>query len=152
MNSDPEVMRYFPNTLTPAASATLMQQFQEHYQECGYTYYAAELLQTGEIIGFIGLKYQDFESSYTPAVDIGWRLRKNFWGKGYATEGAHRCLEYAFDTLGLERVVSACPVINRRSEKVMKKIGMVKKGEFEHPNLKANPELLHCLWYESKKS
>ena len=152
MNANPEVMRHFPSTLSREESEKAMVRYQEHYRERGYTYFAADLWQTGEFIGFIGLKYQDFEAPYTPAVDIGWRLLREFWGQGYATEGARRCLHYAFDTLGLDRVVAHCPAVNKTSERVMQKIGMAKQGEFRHPILNDHPELNPCVWYEVKKA
>jgi len=151
MNADPEVMRYFPTPLTPEESRSLLRQLQDHFRVRGYTYYATELLATGEFIGFIGLKYQEFKAPHTPATDIGWRIRNEFWGQGYATEGAKRCLQYAFAVLGLNRVVSHCPVVNTASEHVMRKIGMQKQGEFEHAALREHPQLNPCLWYEIKK-
>ncbi|MEJ2584823.1 MAG: GNAT family N-acetyltransferase [Robiginitalea sp.] len=152
LNGDPEVMHYFPAPLTRPESSSLLQQLQEHFRARGYTYFATELLTTGEFIGFIGLKYQVFKAPHTPATDIGWRIRKEFWGQGYATEGAKTCLQYAFGALGLKRVVSHCPVVNTASEKVMRRIGMQKQGEFEHPALYDYPQLNPCLWYELKKA
>ena len=151
LNRDPEVMRHFPSPLTREDTKTLMDRLQRQFAEKGYTYFATELLQTGEFMGFIGLVWQEYKAPFTPATDIGWRLRKQFWGKGYATEGAKRCLEFAFNTLGLQKVVSVCPVSNHRSETVMKKIGMRKEGEFEHPGLPGNSRLNPCVWYEVKK-
>lgn len=66
-------------------------------------------METGELIGFIGLAYQTYESDFTPATDIGWRLKSSAWGKGYATEGAKRCLQYAFEDLKLEKVIQPVP-------------------------------------------
>lgn len=152
MNADPEVMRYFPEALDRQASEKLLLHLTDHFNERGYTYFATDLLATGELIGFIGLKDQDFDAPHTPAVDIGWRLRRQFWGKGYATEGARRCLAFAFETLGLQRVVSHCPAINTPSERVMHRIGMQKRGEFHHPLLSAFPELSRCVWYEAKNA
>ena len=151
MNAHPEVMRFFPNVLSHDASRKAMKGYQEHLHKRGYTYFAVEIRQTNEFTGFIGLKYQDFEAPYTPAVDIGWRLLPEYWGKGYATEGARRCLEYAFETLGIHRVVSHCPTVNRPSERVMQKIGMEKMGTFDHPLLADHPQLNPCVWYEAKK-
>ncbi len=150
LNADPVVMRHFPATLTPEESRSLLLGLQSHLSLRGYTYYATELLSTGEFIGFTGLKYQEFQGPFTPATDIGWRLRKEAWGQGYATEGARRCLEHAF-ALGLERVVSFCPVRNVASERVMQKAGMEKMGEFRHPGLKDHTHLNPCVWYEVKK-
>ena len=92
--------------------------------------------------------YQNYKSDFTPNVDIGWRLRKSFWKKGYATEGAKKCIEYGFKSLGLEKIISVCPEKNSKSKNVMKKIGMNKVGEFNHPKLKDYPELEKCVCYE----
>ena len=67
-------------------------------------------------------------------------------------KGAKRCPEFAFKTLGLEQVVSVCPASNLPSETVMKRIGMQKKGEFEHPGLPGASRLSPCVWYEVKKT
>ena len=152
LNADPEVMRYFPAPLTLGESEAFLERLREHFRTRGYTYFASDLLDTGELLGFIGLYHQEYEAPFTPATDIGWRLFPEHWGKGYATEGARRCLNHAFDTLGLDRVVSVCPRLNSPSEMVMRKIGMRRQGEFEHPALRDRPRLNPCLWYEIKKS
>jgi len=151
INSDPAVMEHFPNPLTEFETLALMERLQDHYHQYGYNYYATEVLSTGELIGFIGLANQEYISNFTPAVDIGWRLKKSAWGKGYATEGARRCLEFAFHHLHLERVISICTANNIKSENVMKKIGMTKIGEFEHPKLIEYPEYQKCLCYAIDK-
>jgi RimJ/RimL family protein N-acetyltransferase len=147
LNADPEVMEHFPKTLTTKETGMLIERFQQCYETRGYAYFATELQETGELIGFIGLLYQEYEAVFCPATDIGWRLKKSAWGNGYATEGAKRCLEYAFSELNLSRIISTCTVDNARSEHVMKKIGMSKQGAFKHPKLKAYPEYEQCVWY-----
>ena len=77
-------------------------------------------------------------------------MKKSAWGKGYASEGAKRCLEFAFGELGLEKIVSTCTIRNKKSENVMKKLGMIKKGEFKHPKLDKCPDYQKCVWYEIK--
>lgn len=151
MNADSEVMEYFPKPLSREESAEFLERLLAHYDTHGYCYFATELLETGELLGFVGLAYQTYDADFTPAVDIGWRLKKEFWGKAYATEGAKRCLKYAFEELELEQVISTCPLVNKRSERVMKKIGMIKMGEFEHPRLQENPELQPCVLYRITK-
>lgn len=148
MNADERVMEHFPATLTEEQSAASMLRMQEEYKKRGYTYFAVEERSSGLLIGFIGLFYQTFESPFNPAVDIGWRLQVDAWGKGYATEGAKRCLQYAFEHLSLDAVVACCTLSNTSSERVMQKIGMRKKGVFDHPYLKEQPT---CVWYEIKK-
>lgn len=148
INADAQVMKHFPNPLSSKETAEFLLRLQNHYDQNGYCYFATELLKSGELIGFIGLAFQEFVSSFTPATDIGWRLKKSAWGKGYATEGAKRCLEFAFDELKLDKVVSTCTLKNTQSEKVMRKIGMTKKGVFKHPKLSQHLHLEHCIWYE----
>ena len=96
----------------------------------------------------IGLAYQKYETDFTPAIDIGWRLKRDAWGKGYATEGAKKCLEYGFDKLDIERIISVCTVANTKSMNVMNKIGMTKMGEFKHPELLSHPTYEKHFWYE----
>lgn len=148
INADSNVMEYFPSTLSKQESAEFLERLQKHFTIKGYTYFATELLHNGEFIGFIGLAYQTYETDFTPATDIGWRLKKEVWGNGYATEGAKRCLEFAFCEVGLDKVVAICTVNNNNSEKVMQKIGMAKQGEFKHPKLSEYPEFEYCVCYE----
>lgn len=151
INSDEDVMEHFPKTLTIQETAAFVERLQNHFEQFGYTYFAVEVLETEELIGFIGLTYQDFEAEFTPATDIGWRLKKSAWGKGYATEGALRCLEFAFHDLKLKRIVSIRTESNSKSENVMSKIGLRKKGTFLHPKLREFPEYEKCVWYEIEK-
>ena len=152
MNADLEVMEHFLNPLSIEESSEFIDRLQRHYAKHGFNYFAVEILETEEFIGFIGLTYQEYESEFTPAVDIGWRLKRSVWGEGYATEGAKRCLQFGFEELGLESIISTCTQKNLKSEKVMEKIGMMKKGEFNHPKLKAYPEYEKCLCYSISKS
>lgn len=148
INADTEVMEHFPKPLTKKETAEFIERLRNHYKKNGYNYFATEVLASGELIGFIGLAFQDYKTEFNPATDIGWRLKKSTWGKGYATEGAKRCLEFAFEDLCLKRVISTCTIHNTKSENVMKKIGMIKKGEFDHPKLSDYPEFKKCVWYE----
>ena len=150
INADVEVMEHFPKPLTQQETENFIIRLQNHYDKHGYNYFATEVLKSGELIGFVGLAYQDYETEFNPATDIGWRLKKSAWGKGYATEGAKRCLEFGFKDLNLEKIISTCTIKNVNSERVMKKIGMTKKGEFRHPKLKDFPDFEKCVWYEMK--
>ncbi len=152
LNADEEVMEHFPNVLTAEETRDFIDRLQKHYKKYGHCYYATEVLETREFIGFIGLAHQVYETEFLPATDIGWRLKRSAWGKGYATEGAKRCLEYAFNDLKLNKVVSTCTQHNARSEHVMKKIGMEKKGTFLHPKLTDYPDYQNCIWYQIDKA
>jgi RimJ/RimL family protein N-acetyltransferase len=149
INADPEVMRFFPNTQTLQNTEDFIARMQASQASLGACYFAVELLETREFIGFIGLLEQKYPADFNPSVDIGWRLAKAFWGFGYATEGARRCLAYAREELKLSKVYATAPCINLPSIRVMQKIGMYAKGVFEHPYLLDSPKLRECVVYET---
>ncbi|NCT56545.1 MAG: GNAT family N-acetyltransferase [Legionella sp.] len=105
--------------------------------------------ETGELIGFIGLNYTDWESHFTPAVEVGWRLGSQYWGKGFASEGAKASLEYGFKQCGLKEIVSFTVPANIRSIRVMEKIGLKRdlNGDFSHPKLAADHPLSQHILY-----
>lgn len=147
INLDSQVMEFFPTRLTEEETSQFIFSCQMRFQDKGYCYFAVEIIENEEFIGFIGITDQVFESEFTPAIDIGWRLKTSAWDKGYATEGAKRCLEFAFNDMNLKSIIATCPKINRKSEKVMKKIGMKFIKEFEHPLLENDKDLKTCLLY-----
>ncbi len=148
MNVDPEVMRCFPSPLTRTESKDFIHKLIKHQKDYGHSYFAVEHLKNKEFIGFIGLAYQTYESHFTPATDIGWRLKRSAWGNGYATEGATRCLDLAFEKLKLDKILSTCTLQNAISKRVMQKIGMKKVEEFDHPRLQEYNDLVRCVRYE----
>jgi RimJ/RimL family protein N-acetyltransferase len=148
MCADPEVMRYFPKTLSLVETEALVKKFERQYELKGYTYYAVELTDTGEFLGFCGMLLQTYDSPFTPNVDIGWRLKKAAWGKGYATEAASACITLAKETLELKTIISVASHINVPSIRVMQKIGMERVGSFELPALIENTDLNPCVVYQ----
>ncbi len=122
------------------------------YFDRSHCYFAVDHLGSKQFIGFIGLCYQDYPSPFTPCVDIGWRLHRNYWGMGLATEGARKNLDYAFNILGLNQVRAVASEVNLKSIRVMEKIGMKFLGAFEHPSLKEFPLLLNCVCYETHRT
>ena len=151
INADPDVMEFFPGTKTLQETKKFIERMQQQMGARGYCYFAVDKLEDGAFIGFIGLSYQTYEADFNPCVDIGWRLRKNEWNKGFATEGAKRSLDYGLNELGLNKINCIAPKINLRSENVMKKIGMTKVKEFIHPMLLHDDRLRECVLYEATK-
>ncbi len=149
MCADPEVMRHFPKPLSVEESIALIRRLQAHFNKYGYCYFAVDVLETSEFIGFIGLANQTWESDFTPCVDIGWRLKRTAWGKGYATEGAKACLDAAFTKFRLKEVLAFATDTNLASQQVMKKIGMNEIGTVQHPNIKDDSRFKHCVVYNS---
>jgi len=140
LNADSRVLEYFPSVLTHEESNNLALRLKVTLEKNGWGLWAAVLLETDEFIGFIGLNKwtkSSLPTHFTPAVEIGWRLGFEYWGKGYATEGAIACLGYGFETLSLDEIVSFTAVQNMRSRRIMEKIGMHHdpKDDFDHPKL-----------------
>lgn len=149
LNGDEEVMEYFPSTLTQEESDALADRIQRELNEEPYGLWAVEIKGGAPFIGFVGLHRPEFEAHFTPCLEIGWRLAKEHWNKGYATEAACRVLDYAFNTLHLPELVSLTTTSNTRSQKVMKKLGMERdpKDDFEHPRVpEGSPLRPHVLY------
>lgn len=152
LNADPTVMQYFPNCLNQSESNALAEKFQALIHENGWGFWAVELKKTGEFIGFVGLHDQPTQFSFSPCVEMGWRLAKQFWHQGYATEAAHECLNFAFEQLALEHVVAFTAELNTPSQKVMQRLNMQWVTKFSHPKLEANhPLAQHCLYKISQQ-
>lgn len=149
MNADAKVMEYFPKILTRAESDLLVHRIITKMEEQGWGLWAVSVPGTADFIGYIGLAIPTFEAHFTPAVEIGWRLAYEFWGKGYATEGALAALKYGFEILQLAEIVSFATSSNKRSRSVMEKIGMQRNPEddFDHPLRPLEDRLRHHVLY-----
>lgn len=137
LNADPEVMRHFPALLTRAESDALIARFNAHFDQYGYGIWALEIPGVTALAGFVGFKHVDFDAPFGPAIEIGWRMRRDLWGQGYATEAAETVLAHGFDALGFDEIVSFTTRDNLRSRAVMERIGMMRDEtqDFEHPKL-----------------
>lgn len=151
MNADPEVRKYFPKLMTHEESDRLIERSMGQIMELGYGFWATDIWATGEFIGMVGIAPVLFESFFTPCTEIGWRLKKSAWGNGYATEAAAACLDYAFNKLNIQEIYSFTAIPNTPSENVMKKIGMQKVGEFDHPNIPDGNWLKRSVLYKKEK-
>jgi RimJ/RimL family protein N-acetyltransferase len=153
LNADPAVMEHFPNVMTRADSDAMVDRIRVGFEQHGFGLWAAEVRETGQFIGFIGLSVPAFEAPFLPGVEIGWRLAKDAWGNGYATEGARAALAYAFGPAGLEQVLSFTATTNKPSQRVMERIGMTHDpaDDFDHPRLPAgHPLQRHVLYRISR--
>ena len=157
LNADPRVMEFMPGPLDPGASDELIDRIERHFARHGFGLWAAELRQDlsqdlsqdRSFAGFIGLSVPGFVAGFMPAVEIGWRLRADCWGRGLATEGARAVVAHAFTAAGLASLVSFTAPANLRSRRVMEKIGMSHdaSGDFDHPLLPAGHPLRRHVLY-----
>jgi RimJ/RimL family protein N-acetyltransferase len=147
LNADPDVMEHFPSTLSREETAAAVGRVEEHFERHGFCFWAAEVPGRAPFIGFIGLAVPAFEASFTPCVEIGWRLARPWWGQGLVTEGARAALAYGFERLGLSEIVSFTVPGNVRSRRVMEKLGMRYSKDFSHPQIDpSHPLCRHVLY------
>lgn len=153
-NADSRVMRYFPSALSREESDALADTIQAHIEQHGWGIWAVEVRRVALFAGFIGLARPRFEAHFTPCTEIAWRLGPDFWGRGYATEGALAALEFGFEELNLHEIVSFTTVANQPSRRVMERIGMVRSpaDDFDHPLLPVDHTLGRHVLYRKSKS
>jgi RimJ/RimL family protein N-acetyltransferase len=151
MNADPEVMAYFPATLDRAQADSAFDRLSAGVGERGWGLWAVE--HDGKFLGFTGLSPVGFEAHFTPATEIGWRLRRDAWGQGFATEAARAVLAFAFDDLGIPELVSFTSVGNERSRAVMSRIGMIHDpaDDFDNPNVAVGSPLRRHVLYRLER-
>lgn len=135
LNADPVVMEHFPARLSPAESDAMLATIERGFAERGFGLWAVEIPGVAPFIGFVGLAVPRFELSFTPCVEVGWRLAAEWWGHGYAPEAAAAALRFGFEQIGLPEIVSFTTTANERSQRVMVKLGMHRDpaDDFDHP-------------------
>ena len=150
--ADKDVMHFFPKTLTEQESHDMARKVQSLIDSRGWGFWAVEIPNEAKFIGCVGLNVPKESMPFAKNVEIGWRLAKDFWGNGYATEAAKEVLRYAFVELNLNEVISFAPLGNKASQHIMMKIGMSDTGNnFNHPELDAShPQSEHVLYKINK--
>ena len=143
LNSDPAVMATIGPVMSRAESDAFMNRIEQRFCEHPFGLWCVDL--HGEAIGFTGLSFPWFRDG----VEVGWRIRSEYWGHGYAPEAAKECLRYAFQDFGLDEVISFTAETNEKSQRVMKKIGLVRDyaGDFEHPAVPVGSPLRRHVLY-----
>ncbi len=147
LNADPEVMRYFPAPLDRAASDALVDRIEARFVEQGFGLWALEVVETGAFIGFTGLNPMPDGVPGSGGLEVGWRLARDAWGRGYAGEAARAALQVALLGVRLPEVWSMTAVLNEASQAVMRRIGMIEHARFEHPAVPpGHPVRPHVLY------
>jgi RimJ/RimL family protein N-acetyltransferase len=147
MNSDPEVMRYFPALLTRSESEASLVRLRAAIDKDGWGLWAVEV--DGAFAGFAGLNAPRFDAAFTPCVEIGWRFRRAFWGRGLAYRAALQALTFGFESLRLSEIVSFTAIGNARSRRLMERLGFIRdlNGDFDHPFIPVGHEVRRHVLY-----
>ncbi len=147
LNADPEVMAHFPAPIDRAASDAMFDRMRLHAARQGFGVFAVEDRASRALVGMVGLGLPAWEAHFTPAVEIGWRLARPWWGRSLAFEAASSVLRWGLDELRLPRIVSFTVPANTRSWRLMERLGLSRVGEFDHPKLpEAHPLQQHVLY------
>jgi len=149
LNADPVVMEHFPGVLSRAESDAMVDRIEAQFDEVGYGLWAVETPDEAPFIGFVGLSVPKFQAHFMPAVEIGWRFDRTYWGRGFATEAARAALADGFGRVGLTEIVSFTAPANVRSIRVMDRLGMTHNpaDDFEHPTLPEGHRLRRHVLY-----
>jgi len=131
--SDAETMRYYPAPFDRAGVADWIQRNRTRYANDGYGLWAMILSTTGELIGDCGLVRQSVDGM--DEIEIGYHVRRDLWGHGYASEAARACRDHGFATLAVDRLISLIRPENLASRRVAKKNGMTIWKEVTRANL-----------------
>jgi RimJ/RimL family protein N-acetyltransferase len=149
LNADPRVMEHMPALLTRAESDAFAGRIARSFDEHGLGLWAVEIPGVTPFAGFVGLSIPGFDARFTPCVEIGWRLARDYWGAAYALEGARAVLADGFERLALPEIVSFTVLANQRSWRLMERLGMRRSpaDDFDHPRLpKEHPLARHILY------
>ena len=148
LNASKRVMECFPHPLSRSESDALADKIVCAFAQRGWGWWAVEVKGKHDFIGFVGINVPSADLPFQPCVEVGWRLDYPYWGYGYATEAAEAALAFGFETLALEKIVAFTALVNKRSEAVMRKLGMRRVPEtFMHPSVPEGHELReHCLY------
>ena len=147
MNADPEVREHLGELLTAEQSAASVASFQADLDRRGWGWWAVEVADTGEFIGFAGLDPVEDDMPFT-GVEAGWRLARPAWGHGYATEAARAVLDLGFTRLGLAEILAVTTAANLRSQAVMRRLGMTRDpaDDFDDPGVPEGPLRRNVLY------
>ena len=149
MSADPAVMEHLLPINTRKAADAWIDCRKAHLAEHGFSFWALEAKASGIFLGAVGLLRISYEAHFSPAIEVGWRIARPFWGQGYAPEAAAASVRFGFEALGLSEVVANTVPQNTSSRRVMEKLGMSHNAadDFDHPGIPEGHPLRHQVLY-----
>ena len=153
MSSDPDVMKHLLPFASREAIDSWIERQKAHLTQHGFCFWVLESKVSGEFVGAAGLLRVAYEAPFTPAVEVGWRVARQFWGKGYAPEAAAKAIEFGFQNHRLPEIVANTVHTNRNSRRVMEKLGMSNDSsdDFDHPMVPINNPLRRQTLYRLRR-
>lgn len=153
LHADSEVTQHLLGPLTRPQSDALVGRITEHFLREGFGFWAVEAPGVASFIGMVGIGIPSYTAPFTPCVEVGWRLARQYWGQGFATEAAQAALEFGFETIDLTEIVALTVPGNARSRAVMSKLGMTREAsdDFDHPLVPVGHDLTRHVLYRLPK-
>ena len=154
MGRDPAVMAFLGPLQTQAETDAGIARLQALAARNGHTFWAIERRSDGQFLGCCGLKIAPENiPGIAGATEIGWRLRSDAWGAGYAREAAAASLAWGWANLPIERIIAITTRDNLRSQALMTRLGMVRRADldFDHPALAPGDSLRPHLTFEIRR-
>lgn len=154
MNADAQVRRYFPSTLSIEQATQEAGRIRAAIAQRGWGMWALELPGSLPFAGTVGLHVTTIDAPFVPTVELGWRLSREAWGRGLATEAAQAAARFAFEHLGLDEVTAYTAADNEPSQAVMRRLGMhhAPEDDFDHPLIEAGHPLRRHRLYRLRRA
>ena len=149
MSADPAVMEHLLPLAGREGSDRWIDRQMAHLAEHGFCFWALEAKEDGAFVGAVGLLRVGYEAHFTPAVEVGWRVSRTFWGRGYAPEAAAASIRFGFEAMGLPEIVANTVPQNASSRRVMEKLGMSHDAmdNFDYPRVAEGHPLRRQVLY-----
>lgn len=149
LSADPGLQEFLLPLTTQAMADAWIDRQVANQAAHGFCFWAVETRDGRALVGAVGLMHVSYEAHFTPAVEVGWRIARPFWGRGYASEAAAATFRHGFEALHLPAIVANASVGNARSRRVMEKLGMTRDpaDDYDHPRFpEGNPVRRQVLY------
>lgn len=147
VTNTPAVMRWLGGVLDAAGRAAARARLESYQTDHGHTFWVTERREDGALLGFCGLKRSNQPGGPQGMMEVGWRLREDAWGKGYAKEAAAASLDLAFDRFGAEEVIALTVARNTASWGLMERLGMERREDLDFDSPEFDPENPRIIAY-----
>ena len=147
VTNTPAVMRWLGGVMDEAGRATMRARLESYQAEHGHTFWVVERRDDGALLGFCGLKRSNQPGGPQGMMEVGWRLREDAWGQGYAKEAAAASLDLAFDRYGADEVIALTVQGNTGSWGLMVRLGMERREDLDFDSPDFDPANPHIIAY-----
>lgn len=150
---DPKVTYYLQKHELDRLSNLQMiaEKSKNNISEHGYGYFVCEHKATGDVIGIMGLNYIDLPAEHFPCYTVSWILKKDYWGKGFASEAAHALIQYGFEVLDSPKIYACTTWNNNASISVMRRLEMTFVHNFDFPGFEKDDLFCNHVLYVKER-